>query len=171
MRTFEVALILVNLLSLFAGPSKKQSKSVLFGLAGMNLIVFVCPRRSRRFPLPNDFRLHFRLTVYDLRFIEISGQVFRNQNRKNRKGFCNRYISCLLLAITTLMAYALPVFELPKPTGSYEVGVQYIYLTDDKRHEPFLKGSTEKREIAVKNFLSGDKRSFQTLFRLFSRFS
>src|SRR5215475_969508 len=39
MRTFEVALLLVNFLLLFWGL-KKQSRTIVLGLAGVNMIVF-----------------------------------------------------------------------------------------------------------------------------------
>jgi predicted dienelactone hydrolase len=61
-----------------------------------------------------------------------------------------RGLSVIFLIVTLLLSYALPVFKLPKPTGSYDVGINYFHLVDENRNDPFLDKSTKKRELMVK---------------------
>ncbi|WP_405608339.1 alpha/beta hydrolase family protein [Polaribacter sp. Asnod1-A03] len=63
--------------------------------------------------------------------------------------------SLTILGITTLMVLGyvlptiLPIFELPKPTGKYSIGSQYIHLKTD-REETITKNPTDKRELMIK---------------------
>ena len=58
--------------------------------------------------------------------------------------------SAVALLTTAFLASALPVFSLPTPTGPFAVGVQYLDLVDPDRTDPFLSGSSQKREVLVK---------------------
>jgi predicted dienelactone hydrolase len=59
-------------------------------------------------------------------------------------------LAVVLLGLSALLALALPVFTLPRPTGSYAVGVQYFHLVDKTRSDPFLDQITRPRELMVK---------------------
>ncbi|MCR8842602.1 hypothetical protein NQ117_02815 [Paenibacillus sp. SC116] len=149
MRGFEIALIAMNLLTVFLGPSKKRSKAFLLGLASMNGVVFVLHGivEGLRYQMVFSYIFVFLFAVYAV--VKATVAISENKFTKILKGIAIS-ISILLLTMTSLMAYALPVFKLPSPTGNYDVGVQYTYFTDDQRLEPFLKGSTDKRELSVK---------------------
>lgn len=56
----------------------------------------------------------------------------------------------LLIASSVGLAAAFPVFTLPQPTGRYAVGTTYLHLVDERRAEPFLAGSKQRREVMVK---------------------
>lgn len=156
MRVFEVALIVVNLLGLFLGPSKKQSKAVLLGLAGIDGVVLCLHGIVEGFRYQMIFAYIFVVlfTIYAL--VRETVRFSETKITKILKRIAIS-LSFLFLTITILMAYALPVFTLPKPTGEYDIGVQYVHLTDEKRYEPFLKESTDKRELAVKIFYPATK--------------
>jgi predicted dienelactone hydrolase len=66
-------------------------------------------------------------------------------------------LSFVILAFTSFLAYALPVFTLPKPTGSYDVGIKYFHLIDENRTDPFLDTSTKQRELMIKVFYPAKK--------------
>jgi predicted dienelactone hydrolase len=59
-------------------------------------------------------------------------------------------LSFVLLSPTSFLAYALPVFTLSNPTGSYAVGTKYFDVVDESRADPFLDKSPRKRELMVK---------------------
>jgi predicted dienelactone hydrolase len=61
-------------------------------------------------------------------------------------------LTTLPLALAAFVAQALPVFSLPKPTGSLAVGTRYVYLTDSQRNDPFRSDKPLKRELAVRVF-------------------
>lgn len=51
---------------------------------------------------------------------------------------------------SVFLAFLIPVFHLPKPTGDYSVGTKMIYLTDESRDEIFTEEKGDKRDISVK---------------------
>jgi dienelactone hydrolase len=73
----------------------------------------------------------------------------------------------VFLVFTSFLAYALPVFKIPKPTRSYNTGIQYIHLIDDKRTDPFLDKSPKKRELMVKVFYPAQKDYSKPFSRYF----
>tara|TARA_R110002051_G_C8725601_1_gene497283 strand:- start:66 stop:1511 length:1446 start_codon:yes stop_codon:yes gene_type:complete len=54
-----------------------------------------------------------------------------------------------LLIIGFMLPSALPVFELPKTTGNYKIGSQYIHLKTN-REEIITENSDDKRELMIK---------------------
>ncbi len=57
-------------------------------------------------------------------------------------------IACLLI-LTAAFTYILPMFSLPRPTGSYAVGTRVVYLVDPIRMETHVPGPPRPREIMV----------------------
>jgi predicted dienelactone hydrolase len=58
--------------------------------------------------------------------------------------------AAVLLALTGLVASALPVFRLPTPTGSAAVGVTYLELVDARRADPFQRPPAPNRRLMVR---------------------
>lgn len=156
MRVFELALIIVNLIALILGPRNKSSKSILLGLTSLHLIALALHGAIEGFRYQMMFSYIFVVlfTIYAL--ARAAFKFPESKILKILKGFAI-VLSVLSLALTCLLAYALPVFKLPTLTGSYDVGVQYVDLTDEKRLEPFLQGSAKKRELAVKIYYPASK--------------
>lgn len=55
----------------------------------------------------------------------------------------------LLIVISSLLSYFLPVFRLPPPSGSFAVGTTSWYLRDELRPEAITADSTDVRELMV----------------------
>jgi len=176
MRTFEVVLILVNLLSLFLG-FKKHSRAVWLGAIGVNLIVFFIHGIFEGFRYQMAFSYLYVVLLTVFTFIHI--------NRKSKSKATKRLKSIVIslsfsfLAFTAFLAYVFPVFTLPKPTGNHDVGIQYFQLVDEERNDPFLDQSAKKRELMVKVYYPAkkdDSRPFSPYFhspqlvRLFAAF-
>ena len=141
MRTFEAILILVNLLAL--GLSiKHQSKKVWLGAAGLNLILFFlhCIVEGVRYHMIFSYLFVVLLAILAWTEIKIP-RVLKVMTVS---------LSVVLLLCTAFLAYAFPVFRLPRPTGSYPVGFQYFHLIDESRADPFLAQSTQERELMIK---------------------
>lgn len=147
MRTFEVMLILVNLATLFL-HFRKQPTSVWRWIMGVNLAVLVIHGVYEGLRYQMAFSYAFIIVLAILTIIK-GLQKPEAKTPKLLKGVLLS-LSFILLALTAFLAYALPVFRLPKPTGEYAVGIQYFHLTDENRTDPFLAGSTQKRELMVK---------------------
>lgn len=155
MRILEIILLVVNVLSLvlcFIKPSRK----LWIAVAAVNLTVFMLHGivDGFRYQLLFSYGFTGLLVLYIL--FKISTNRFTKKFPKVFKGFviC---ISVACLALTSLLAYALPVVTLPKPAGSYEVGVKELHLIDEKRNDPFLDKSPQKRELMVKLYYPAEK--------------
>lgn len=145
MRTFEIALILINLLALIVAR-RRLPASARLGMAAASLGLLaahgVCegPRWQ--------MALAYVITVL-LAGTSLAGLWARvHAPRALRAAAAG--LALLGLGASACLAYALPVFRLPAPTGSYAVGAQYIHLVDEARSDPFLDGAGQPRELMVK---------------------
>ncbi|WKN42127.1 alpha/beta hydrolase family protein [Tunicatimonas pelagia] len=59
-------------------------------------------------------------------------------------------LGSLLVALSLLLGYLLPVFQLPKPSGSFAVGTTYWHLQDSTRSEPITDDPNDVRELMVR---------------------
>ncbi|HSL45453.1 MAG TPA: alpha/beta fold hydrolase [Anaerolineales bacterium] len=164
MRTFETLLIAVNLFSLVLSL-RKQSKAAWLGMAGANLSVFLIHGllEGFRYQMAFSYMLVFLFTFSAL--VKTNSKV-KSGTPKALKVMAVS-LSLVLLAFTSLLAVALPVFALPEPTGSYDVGIQYFHLVDENRIDPFLDTSAQKRELMVKVYYPAkedDSKSFSSYF-------
>jgi predicted dienelactone hydrolase len=155
MRTFEIVLILVNFLTIFLS-FKKKSKVVRIGVAGINLSLLLihCIFEGFRYQMIFSYIFVILFVIYTL--VKTRNKFFETKTPKVLKVIAIG-LSFVLLISTSFLAYALPVFKLPKPTGSYDVGIEYIHLVDEERNDPFLDKSTKKRELMVKVYYPANK--------------
>src|SRR5215216_1171618 len=147
MRLFEVILILINLLSLIL-HFKKQPKAVWLGIAGTNLCLFLIHGIFEGFRYQIAFSYLFVILLTVFTFVKTNYR-FEAKTPSALK-IIALSLSFVFLAFTAFLASALPVFALPKPTGSYAVGIQYLHLIDVNRMDPFLDTATQPRELMVK---------------------
>lgn len=148
MRMFEIILILVNL-SVLGLNLKGQSKTVWLRIAGVNLSVLLIHGIFEGLRYQMAFSYIFVILLVFFTWVGINDKFFTVQASKALQAIVVG-MSLVCLVITSLLAYSLPVFRLPKPTGGYDVGIQYFHLIDENRTDPFLDASTQKRELMVK---------------------
>ena len=155
MRIFEVILIAVNFLALFLS-FKKQSKTVWLGVATASLAVLLLGGilDGVRYQMAFAYVFVILLVVYAL--AKASGRFSEVRIPKALK-ITAASVSFLLLSFTSFLAYAIPVFKLPKLTGSYAVGIKYFDLVDESRTDPFLDKSRRKRELMVKVYYPAEE--------------
>ncbi|MCM3627773.1 dienelactone hydrolase family protein [Paenibacillus glycanilyticus] len=152
MRILEMALILVNVMSLLLCFSKLPRK-VWISTASVNLAVLLLHG------LVEGFRYQMFL-AYAFVLLLIIYTVFKTTTRlpKVLKGL----VMCLSagsLALTSFLSYALPVFTLPKLTGDYKIGVEELRLVDNNRDDPFLDKSPQPRELMIKLYYPAEKNN------------
>lgn len=148
MRIFELLLILINLLSIFLS-FKKYSKVVMLWVAGINLFLFLIHGIFEGFRYQMIFSYIFVFIFVFFTIVKTKYKFFQVKTAKALKVII-RSLSVIFLIATLLLSYALPVFKLPKPTGGYDVGIDYFHLVDENRNDPFLYKSTKKRELMIK---------------------
>lgn len=151
MRTFETALIVINLLTLLLSL-KRQPRTFWLAAAGLNLLLLVLHglREGVRYQMAFSYVLVIGVTLYAFaRAIDLFDDPY-----SRRMPVALRLLltggALLLLGLTAYLAYALPVFDLPAPTGGYAVGVEYFHFVDKSRRDPFLDHTDQPREVLVK---------------------
>ncbi|CAI6084247.1 alpha/beta hydrolase family protein [Cohnella sp. JJ-181] len=149
MRVFEIVLLVANLLALLSIPGTKRSNAAKLGLAGVNLAALGLHAIAEG--LRGQMALSYAFVAL-FAIYAAAGSKLRMPNRLIAKIAKGTFVGAALLGLsfTALFAHALPVFKLPAPTGDYDVGVQYAYLSDERRVEPFLKDASAKRQLALK---------------------
>lgn len=165
MRLFEVLLIFVNVLSLLL-VFKEHSKIAWLSIAGVNLFLFFIHT------VVEGFRYQM---AFSYLFIVLFGVYALAKT--NKRGLINKIPTVLkvitfilgfvFLGSTSFLAYALPVFTLPKPTGTYAVGILYMHMIDKTRPDPFVDISTRHREVMVKIYYPAtqdDTKPFDAYF-------
>jgi dienelactone hydrolase len=150
MRPLEMVLILVNLLSLSLAI-KRRSRATWLVIAGINLLVLLIHGaiEGLRYEMAYSYIFVFLLVVAAA--AQASGR-FSGARIPKALTVSAVGLSFLLLAMTSYLAYALPVFTCPKLTGGEAVGIRYYELVDENRRDPFLDKSPQKRNLMVKVF-------------------
>ncbi|MBV9787342.1 MAG: dienelactone hydrolase family protein, partial [Chloroflexi bacterium] len=164
MRTFEIVLLVVNLVSLGLS-GKQQPRQVWLGIAGVNLGVCLIHGLYEGFRYQMVFSYLFVvvLTVY----LAASATFLKAKPSKALKIIAGG-VGFFSLGISAFLAYALPVFTLPEPTGNYPVGIKYVHLVDQQRTDPFLDTTAKPRELMVKIYYPAqrdDTKPFSPYFR------
>lgn len=148
MRPFEILLLAVNVLALLVSVPK-QPKAVWLGVAGINLLAFLLHGVIEGFRYQMAFSYVFVILLVFFILVNASGRFSKTRIPKALT-ITAKSLSLLLLALTSFLAYALPVFTLPKPTGGLAVGIRYFALVDEHRADPFRDKSPQKRRLMVK---------------------
>jgi predicted dienelactone hydrolase len=148
MRTFEVALIVGNALAALLS-FRKLPKMAWLGVAGINLLALIFHAVFEAFRWQMAFSYLFVPLLSAYALANASGRSRRSHVPLPLKAIAAS-LSIVLIALTAFLFHAFPVFTLPKPTGEYAVGVQYLALTDENRADPFLDKSPQKRRLMLK---------------------
>src|SRR3954466_6196792 len=122
MRTFEIMLIAVTLLTLLLS-FKTRGKRVWLGIAGVNLAVLLLHGLTEglRYQMAFAYLLvAYALIAAGYAMAKANGNFSKARIPKGVK-ISAISLACMLLALTSFVAYALPVFTLPKPTGDYAI--------------------------------------------------
>lgn len=148
MRFFEIGLILAGVLSLLFSL-KNQSQKGWYGIAGANLALLTTHGifEGLRYQMTFSYLIAVLLILAAL---AKTGGRFSQARTPITLKVISAGLAFILLGLASFLAYALPVFTLPEPTGSYAVGCQYFHLVDPHRADPFLDPSVQPRELMVK---------------------
>ncbi|APZ45017.1 hypothetical protein BW723_01345 [Polaribacter reichenbachii] len=143
MRTFEIILLILSIASIFYfsirknKTNKKIELPIILGLLAAHLIF-----EGFRWQMIPIYILLLIVTIYSYKELSLlKGKWFLKTIK---------IIGLLfLLIIGFILPNVLPVFDLPKTTGNYKVGSQYILLKTD-RDEIITENIDDKRELMIK---------------------
>lgn len=166
MRAFEIVLILANLFSLVL-LFKRPGKGVLIGAVAANLAACLAHRlvEGHRPQMVFSYIFVIAFTLYALGKLRYG--LFRARAPLGLR--VGAAVAAVVgLGLSAFLAYALPVFNLPKPGGDYVVGVRYLHLVDEGRSDPFLQPSTQPRELMVKLYYPAAPDASKPYLRYFN---
>ncbi len=135
-------LILVSILPFYISIKKDATINKYFGISTIAILII--------HGVINGFRWQM-IPIYFLSLLLI---LCLFNNWKYFKGNWLRKIASglflfLLLGLGFLLPTILPVFELPTPSGEYQVGSEYLHLVSDE-DENLTEETTDKRELMIK---------------------
>ena len=143
MRPFEIILLLLSVASIFYfsirknSTNKKIELTLIFGLLAIHLIF-----ESYRWQMIPIYILLLVFTICSYKnLLLLKGKWFLKTIKIIGIFF--------LLIIGFILPSTLPIFKLPKTTGSYKVGSQYMHLKTD-REETITENKDDKRELMIK---------------------
>jgi predicted dienelactone hydrolase len=142
MQLFEILLIAILIIILFA-------KKIIVEKNGKKIIAFLLSTIVLGHLLFDGARWQM-IPVY-LSLVISSLYFFGNTSKKWLR-FIMIFFSLLFLIFGGTLAYLLPVFGLPKPTGDFSVGTKDIYLKDTSRLETITDEPTDFRKITLKMY-------------------
>lgn len=88
------------------------------------------------------------LPLYAAFVVGLSGLIWgRRQTRRLQRTL--GVMTTAFLVLTVAFIWVLPMFQLPAPTGPYQVGTRIVHLVDPNRTETHVSGTPRPREIVV----------------------
>ena len=144
MRTFEIILLVVVTVLPFVKRKlllQFRSHYILIFL-GILLLLHLIVEGARWQMFPAYFLL--LIVAWRIKTVDISQPASLNFLRVSRY-----FVFSLLAIIAWVLPMGLPVFDLPEPRGSYEVGSKIIHVKTD-RPEEITEDESDKREFLCK---------------------
>lgn len=149
MRLFEMLLVVASLIMLFLVCNKERiPRKILFGVGMVTGVVLGITL------LFEGFRWQMIL-IYMLVFLfliipkKTNNFAVKRSKLKNTLRGIVVFLALILICISTALAYFIPVYKLPKPTGIYKVGTQTFNFLDESRNEIFTDNQNDKRQLVV----------------------
>jgi dienelactone hydrolase len=149
MRLFEMLLVVGSFMMLVLVCNKERiPRKVLFGVGIVTGLVLGITL------LFEGFRWQMIL-IYMIAFIFLiipkkSNNFVTNPSKlKNMLRGIVVFLTLILICISSALAYFIPVYKLPKPTGIYKVGTQTFNFLDESRAEIFTDEENDKRQLVV----------------------
>lgn len=134
MRLFEGVLIFVHIAWLFSFSLRADAKiKISANIAAFALLTLHLAAEGYRWQMAVTYTLFVVLTV--VTFMLKFRRKDKTENRKKRKAQKLLYALLLILYAfgSVALATLIPVFQLPKPTGSFEVGMSSRHLLEESR--------------------------------------
>lgn len=150
MRLFELLLLLSNigLFALTVGLKKGRRRTPVLALSGVATLILVIHWTVEGYRIQLFFP--YCITIV---FLAVSGYSYLRKTgspKIPRFMLVSAYTAIAgMLVVTAGLMYALPVFQLPEPTGEFQVGTQTYHFVDAQREEIFGEASEGKRELMV----------------------
>ncbi|MFO1443222.1 hypothetical protein KDN24_08340 [Bacillus sp. Bva_UNVM-123] len=150
MRLFEGILITVHILWLFSFLFRFDAKvKTITNIIALILLIIHLGLEGYRWQMGFTYLLFILLTVFTLKsYIQRNAEKAILENAKNRRK-ATKLFFILFILMYSLCSFGLvtvmPVFQLPKPAGPFEVGMNSRHLIDESR----LDSEQKDREMMI----------------------
>ena len=140
MRLFEGILIAVHILWLFSFLFRFDAKvKIITNITALILLIIHLGIEGYRWQMGFTYLLFILLTVFTLKtYIQRNAEKALLENAKNKRKV-KKIFSILFILMYSLCSFGLvtvmPVFQLPKPAGPFEVGMNSRHLIDESRDD------------------------------------
>jgi len=154
MRLFEILILITLLLSLINLFFLKKRSGLIHFQYGIMVLIVLCHilfegTRWQMLPLYVFTAIIFIISIIS---------AFRDYNKRIRKAswikrilrFSGIFVTFLLLIYVSIPPILIPVFKLPKPSGSFAVGTTTLFFTDTARLDTYSPETNKYRELSVR---------------------
>nr|NIS15949.1 serine hydrolase [candidate division Zixibacteria bacterium]NIT59222.1 serine hydrolase [Fodinibius sp.]NIW40483.1 serine hydrolase [candidate division Zixibacteria bacterium]NIX57806.1 serine hydrolase [candidate division Zixibacteria bacterium]NIY27805.1 serine hydrolase [Fodinibius sp.] len=157
---FLVSAVLVSLLTNLTGWKKSRLLARLIVYISIVLLFIHWILEGLRWQLWPVYIVACAIFLVHL----ISGLRYKNQfrSRYKKKTIWKAIliiIGLLLSVASIILAYVLPVFDLPEPTGPYPIGTTELHFIDYNRHQDYTSINSGSRQIPVKVWYPASERN------------
>ncbi len=161
MRTFEILLISLNVLTLVITLGKRgKAGKLLLAMSGTALIFLVLQLTVEhyRWQMVPAYTLTFFLLLWSALQLRSHSYRLRHPGLKVTAVILGTIYMVVAIGLPVL----LPVFEIAKPSGPYAIGTATYHWIDDKRAEKLTEDPSDKRQLMVQIWYpaepSGDEK-------------
>lgn len=188
MRLFEGILIAVHIVWLFSFLFRFEAKvKIITNVIALILLVIHLGLEGYRWQMGLTYLLFIVLTVFTMKpFIQRNAEKATLESGKNKRKV-QKLLYILFILIYSFSSFALvtvmPVFQLPKPAGPFEIGMNARHLIDESSHNSEQKArelmvqiwypaevKDDARIFVMNPFLTKNGRERWNLFFLFRAF-
>ena len=152
MQFFEICILIllfVTTFSLFTKPGKRPNILIYLPFVLLFVVFLHALFEGIRWQMIPAYLLTLLFILQSVRLLKRQHNLSAYQDRKWLR-VVGAVCSILLLMVSTLLSSILPVFDLPEPTGSYQVGTTAFMLEDSKREEIITEDPDDQRKLMVR---------------------
>jgi predicted dienelactone hydrolase len=167
MRILELLLVIaiaLAVLTLYVNPKHRPTLFHLLPALSLILVVLQIFIENSRWQMYPAYLFSGVLFIFTAKYLSYLKDSRDRDTISDRKGlrYSGAVISTLLLILIALPPLAFPVFELPQPTGPYQVGIRHDFFIDTSRAELATPDTSDFREISAQVWypaVANDKRA------------
>lgn len=161
MRFFEVFVLItlfISSVSLFIKPGNRSNGILYLPFLTLLLVMIHLVTEGTRWQLFPTYLLTLLFLISSIRIIRNQRNISAYRDRRWLR-VTGAILSIVLIISSAALATILPVFHLPEPTGSYEVGTTTFMLEDTNREEIITEKPDDYRKLMIRAWYPTDDLS------------
>ncbi len=149
MRPYEITLMAALLFSFSSGALALTSDGEAVSVyARLEILAMLCALVTLLLHLLRE-GAHWQMIPAYLAIVPAALLLFASHSTRRPFHWASLAAALVLLACSCVCSYVVPMFRLPRPTGTYPVGTSVLYMVDSSREEDAAGGRGRKRELVI----------------------